>query len=82
MKKIKTETFEVKSEELLKKVKHLVKMGNTHRIIIRDSKGKTFVEIPFTVGLIGTLLIPLWVTIGAITALAARFTIVVERRED
>lgn len=77
-----TETFKVKGEQLLEKIKELVHTGNIHRIIIKNEKGETYIEIPLTVGVVGALLLPVWAAIGAIAALAARFTIVVERRDE
>lgn len=76
-----TETFKVKGEQLLEKIKELVHTGNIHKIIIKNEKGETYIEIPLTVGVVGVLLLPVWAAIGAIAALAAKFTIVVERQD-
>ncbi len=75
-----SETFKVKSGELIDKLKELVRQGNIHRIIIKDEKGHTFIEIPLTVGVVGAILLPVWAAIGALAALVANFTIVVERK--
>ena len=75
-----SETFKVKSNELIDKLKELIRQGNIHRIIIKDDKGKTFIEIPLTVGVVGAVLLPVWAAIGALAALVANFTIVVERK--
>ena len=76
-----TETFKVKGEELLDKVKELVHQGNIHKIIIKDEKGHTFIEIPLTVGVVGAILLPIWAAVGALAALVAKFTIIVERKD-
>lgn len=76
----KTETFKVKGEQLLEKVKQIVHEGNIRKIIIKNEKGETYVEIPLTVGVVGALLLPVWAAIGAIAALAVNFTIEVEKR--
>ncbi|HVT00754.1 MAG TPA: DUF4342 domain-containing protein [Patescibacteria group bacterium] len=78
-KKTKTETFEIKGEELLKKIKELIKEGNVRRIIIKDKFGKTIIELPLTVGVVGAVLAPSFAAIGAIAALIAECTIIVER---
>ena len=52
------EEFRVKGEELLKKVKDLVHEGNIRRLIIKDDKGHTFMEIPLTFGVVGVVLAP------------------------
>ncbi len=74
--------FNVKGEELLKKVKELIHEGNVRRIIIKDSRGNTIMEFPLNIGLIGAALLPVFAAVGAIAALAADFTIEVIRRED
>jgi len=76
-----TEEFSITGDELLAKVKELVHEGNVRRLIIKNDEGKTFVEIPLTVGIVGVLLLPVWAAIGAIAALATDCTIVVERGE-
>jgi hypothetical protein len=74
-----TEEFRVNGEALLSKIKEIIHEGNVRRIIIKDDKGATYIEIPMTVGVIGTLLLPVWAAVGALAALAANFNIVVEK---
>lgn len=73
------EEFRVNGEDLISKIKEILHEGNVRRIIIKDDKGNTYIEIPLTVGLVGVILLPVWAAIGAIAALAANFTIGVER---
>ena len=80
--KIKKEEFKVSGEEVVKKVKELVKEGNIRRIIIKNEEGKTLIEVPLTIGAIGAVLLPIWAAIGAIAALVANCTIIVEKRES
>lgn len=75
------EEFTVSSDDLIEKVKQLLHEGNVTRIIIKDEKGKTLLEIPATIGVIGVLLAPWLAALGAIAALATNCRIVVERRE-
>jgi len=77
-----TEEFTVNGEELLAKVKSLINEGNIRRITIKDTEGKTLVEFPVTIGVIGALFAPVLAAVGAIAALVTKCTIVVERRED
>jgi hypothetical protein len=74
-----TETFEIKGEDLVKKVKELVHEGNIRRIIIKDKNGKTLIELPLTIGVVGALLLPALAAIGAIAALVTECSIIVER---
>ena len=53
--------------------------GNVRRITIKNEQGQTLIEIPLTIGVVGAILLPVWAAIGAIAALAAKFTIVVEK---
>ena len=78
--KIVTEEFSVYSEDLVKKVKQLIHEGNVTRVIVKDEKGSVLLEIPATVGVIGAILAPWLAALGAIAAIAAKCTIVVERR--
>jgi hypothetical protein len=75
----KYEEFKVSGESLIAKIKEILHEGNVRRIIIKNEKGDTYIEIPLTVGIVGMVLLPVWAAVGAIAALAANFTIVVER---
>ena len=76
-----TEEFSVTGEEVLAKVKELLHEGNIRRIIIKDKEGRTLIEVPLTLGVVGAILVPVWAAIGAIAALVAEATIVVEKSE-
>lgn len=73
------ETFKVKGEQVLGKVKELIKEGNVRRIIIKDKADKTLVEFPLTIGVIGAVLAPVLAAVGAIAALVTECSITVER---
>ena len=75
------EEVQVLARDLVEKVKALIQEGNVNRIIIKDEKGHTFVEIPVTVAAVGAILAPVLSAVGALAALAAHFTIVVERTQ-
>lgn len=74
--------FKVKGEDLLRKVRELINEGNVNRIIIKDNTGKTYLEIPVALGLIGALIAPILAAVGALAALAADFTIEVIRKDQ
>jgi len=74
-----TEEFKLSGGEILNKIKDLIHEGNIRRIILKDENGKTFLEIPLTVGLIGAALAPVLAAVGAIAALVSKLTIVVEK---
>jgi len=80
--KFKTEEFRVEGEKLIAKIKELLHEGNIRRIIIKDKEGKTVMEIPMTLGVVGVLLAPQLAAIGAIAALLSEATILVEKSES
>lgn len=73
------EEFNVKGEDVVKKVKELVKEGNIRRVSIKDKKGKTIAEFPLTVGVVGAVFAAPLAAIGAVAALVSECTISVER---
>ncbi|HWQ53287.1 MAG TPA: DUF4342 domain-containing protein [Bryobacteraceae bacterium] len=75
------EEFKVQARDLVDKVGELIRQGNVRRVIIKDDKGRTFIEIPVTVAAIGVLAAPVLAAIGAMAALVANFTLVVEKGE-
>lgn len=76
------EEFKVQARDLVDKVGELIRQGNVRRVIIKDDKGRTFIEIPVTVAAIGVLAAPVLAAIGAMAALVANFTLVVEKAES
>ena len=74
--------FRVKGEELVKKVKELVHEGNIRRVIIKDDKGNTFMEIPLTFGVVGMVLAPVLAAVGTLAAMASNFTLEVIRKDE
>jgi len=76
------EEFQVKGEELIAKVKELVREGNVRRVIIENEEGKTLIEIPLTLGVVGAVLLPVWAAVGAIAAMVTNCRIRIERRGD
>ena len=75
------EEFTVSSDNLFQRVKELLHEGNVTRIIVKDVNEKVLLEIPATVGVIGTVIAPWLAALGVIAALATKCRIVVERRE-
>ena len=76
------EEIKVQGENLLGKVKELVHEGNVRRIVIENEKGETLVELPLTVGVVGTLLLPMAAAVGAIAAVVTECTIRFDRRPE
>ncbi len=75
------EEFQVSADDLAGRVKELIADGNISRLIVRNERGETLLEIPVTIGVIGALFAPYLAALGAIAALVTRCTIAVERRK-
>ena len=75
----KFDELKVQAVDLVEKVKELLHETNVRRIIIRDEKGNTFMEIPISIAAVGAIVAPLLAALGTLAALVARFTVVVER---
>jgi hypothetical protein len=75
------EEHRVSGEGLVAKVKELIHEGNVRRIIVKNEEGRTLLEIPLTVGVVGAVFLPVLVALGAIAALAKSYTLVVEKQE-
>jgi hypothetical protein len=80
--KIRREEFAVSGEKLVSTIKELVRQGNIRRVTIKNKEGKTLIEIPLTLGVVGAVLLPPLAAIGAIAALVTECTIVVEKVEE
>jgi Domain of unknown function (DUF4342) len=75
------ETFQVKGEQLVNKIKELIAEGNVRKITINDKHGKEIMSFPMTIGVVGAVLAPIFAAVGAIAALISDCTISVEREK-
>ncbi len=75
------ECFTINGENLLKKVKELLEEGNIRKIIVHDKTGKEVMSFPLTIGVVGTVIAPVFAALGALAALIGECTIAVEREE-
>jgi Domain of unknown function (DUF4342) len=73
------ETFTVKGEQLVKKIKELIEEGNVRKITIHDKAGKEIMSFPLTIGVVGAVFAPILAAVGALAALVGEYTISVER---
>jgi Domain of unknown function (DUF4342) len=83
--KIGVEEFTINGDALVAKIKELIHQGNIRRIILKNEEGRVLIEIPLTVGVVGGVLsaalFPVMAAVGAIGAMVAHLTIVLEKRE-
>ena len=78
---VKWEEFKVSGGQLVDKVKELIHEGNVRRIVIKQD-GKTLLEIPLTIAVVGAVLAPILAAVGALAALITDCTIRVERVQN
>jgi hypothetical protein len=79
--KVRVEEFEVSGERVVAKIKELIHEGNIRRVVIKNEEGRTLIDIPLTVSVLGVMVAPQLAALGAIAALLTKATIVVEKIE-
>ena len=72
------ESFKVAADQLLNAVETLLHEGNVRRVIIKQH-GKSIVEFPLTIGVVGTVFAPVLAAVGALAAVLTDCSIEVER---
>jgi len=70
----------VSGDEVLAKVKEIIREGNARRIILQNDKGKTLMEIPVTFAVIGAVVAPVLAAVGALAGILTNCRIVVEKK--
>lgn len=81
MPKFTREEYTISGNNLVDRVRELLHEGNVTRVIVKDEAGKTFLEIPATLGVVGAIVAPWLAALGVIAALVTNCKIIVERRE-
>jgi hypothetical protein len=75
----KSEEVPFSGDTLLSKIKEIIHQGNIRRLIIKNDEGRVLMDIPLTLGVVGTLLAPQLAAIGAVAALVLKGSIVIEK---
>ncbi len=78
---MKTE-FRVKGEEMVDFIKKAIHEGNIRHIIIKNKDGDPYMEIPVTIGVIGFMMAPVLIAVGALAAMTGVFNVELVRRKD
>jgi repressor of nif and glnA expression len=76
------EEIKIHARDLVEKIRELLRESNIRRIIIRDDRGNTYMEIPLSVAAVGVIAMPILAAVGAMAALVANFSLVVERARE
>ncbi len=75
------ESYRVKGEDVVNKIKAIIREGNVRRIIIKNKEGRNLIDIPLTVGVVGIVFAPVLAAVGVMAALLSECDIVVERNK-
>ena len=73
------EEFVVSGDTVVSKIKELLHEGGVRRLSLQTEEGRTLIEVPLTLGVVGAVLVPTLAAIGALAALVTKCTIIVER---
>ncbi len=76
------EEFRVKGDELLGRIRELIREGNVRQVTIKSTEGRTLLEIPLTIGVVGALIAPVAAAIGAVAALVTECTVTITRDDE
>jgi hypothetical protein len=83
--KVSVEEFSISGDALVSTIKKLIHQGNIRRIIIKNEDGRTLIEIPLTIGVVGGVisaaLFPVVAAVGVIGAMVTHLKLVVEKKE-
>ena len=74
-----TEEFTVAGNKLKSTLKGILREGNVRRVVIKNASARTVLDVRLAAGVAGAVLLPFWAAVAGIAALAANYTIVVER---
>ena len=80
--KVTTEEIHVQGEEIIAKVRELIRQGGVRRVSIKNDAGQTIVDLPLVLGVAGALILPRLAALGAMAALVANYNIVVEKADE
>jgi len=80
-KSAKTESHTVNGEELMQKIKDLIKAGNVRRVLIKNDKGEILARIPVNIGIVGAVIAPFLAFLGVAGAMVGLYTVEIERKE-
>ena len=75
------EKIKVNGNDLLSKIKKIIKEGNVKKITVKNSKNESVLKIPVTAGLIMLILMPYLVIIASLTVFAVDYTLVIEKKD-
>ena len=80
-KHVNVDVLQVKGQELLNKIKEIIKEGNVNKIVVKNDE-RTLMEIPVTAGVVGLVLFPYLTLLAGAAALYKDYTLEIERDSE
>lgn len=75
------EEFRVSGDDLLARVRELMREGNVRRVSIKDEDGRTRFDLPLPIAVAGAVVRPKLAVLAALAAVLTHGSIVVEKVE-
>lgn len=75
------DVIQVKAQELINKIKELIKEGNVNKIVVKNEE-KTLMEIPVTAGVISLVLFPYLTLLAGAAAMYKDYTLEIEKDKE
>ena len=72
----------VKGQELIDKIKELIKRGNINKITVKNEKDEKVVEIPITAGVVGLVLFPYIGILAGMAAMMKEYTLEIDKKKN
>jgi hypothetical protein len=83
---VRTEEYVFSGDEIIAKIKELLHEGNVRRMTIYSDSGTVLLDVPLTIGLVGTaaavVLAPILTTITMLAGVLLKIKVKVERIEE
>ena len=81
-KKYEKEKMNVMGNELMEKLREIIKEGNVKKITVKNDKGESILEIPVTAGVVGLVLFPYIGILGGMAAMLKEYKLEITKEKE
>ncbi|HKL75855.1 MAG TPA: DUF4342 domain-containing protein [Halanaerobiales bacterium] len=81
-KKYEKEKMNVMGNELMDKLREIIKEGNVKKITVKNDKGESILEIPVTAGVVGLVLFPYIGILGGMAAMLKEYKLEITKEKE
>lgn len=75
-----TVEFNTIVNQVVDKVKNVVKAGNAKKIVIKNHQDDKIAEIPLSIAIFGAILAPYVAALGLLGSVLANYTVIIEKK--